>query len=77
LWRVSARSFAWLPRLYEWWAEAERIEPIIFTFHLYMPDDIKYPVLDLREYTPDQVEAYIKEHAPRTAAEAQALTRRN
>lgn len=67
LWRVSARSFEWLPRLYAWWAEQERIEPIQFTFHLYIPPDLKYPALDLREHAPQEVEAFIKQHAPRGA----------
>lgn len=65
LWRVKARSFEWLPVLYEWWADAERIEPIRFTFHLYIPPELKYSALDFRQHTPAEVEAYIKEHAPR------------
>ena len=27
LWRVRAKGFGWLERLYDWWAEAERVEP--------------------------------------------------
>ncbi|HEY8446505.1 MAG TPA: hypothetical protein VIL01_05300 [Thermomicrobiales bacterium] len=76
LWRVEATSFDWLPRLYEWWAEQERIEPIRFTFHLYFPDNLKYPALDLRDRTPEEVAEFIKERAPRGAAEATALARR-
>ncbi|HET8523191.1 MAG TPA: hypothetical protein VFL82_08155 [Thermomicrobiales bacterium] len=68
LWRISAQSFEWLPRLYAWWAEQERLEPIQFTFHLYLPSDLKYPALDLREHPPAQVEAFIKERAPQGAA---------
>jgi hypothetical protein len=64
LWRVKARDFGWLPKLYDWWAEMERIEPIRFTFHLYLPDDLKYPALDLREHTPEDVATFIQEHAP-------------
>ncbi len=64
LWRIRAKDFSWLPKLYDWWAEMERTEPIEFTFHLYMPDDPKYPVLDLREYTPADVATYIRDHAP-------------
>ena len=65
LWRVRARDFDWLPELYRWWAEQERIEPIAFTFHLYIPPDQKYPTLDLLDYPPEAVAAYIREHAPR------------
>src|SRR5699024_6758392 len=36
-WRVVANRFDWLTRLYEWWAEMERIEPIDTTFFLYLP----------------------------------------
>ena len=64
-WRIVSKSFDWLPKLYDWWAEAERIEPINSTFHLYLPDNLRYPVLDLREHTPEQVAAFIAEHAPR------------
>ncbi|MBX3071060.1 MAG: hypothetical protein KF883_11215 [Thermomicrobiales bacterium] len=77
LWRVSARSFDWLTKLYSWWAEAERVEPVQFTFHLYMPSNLKYPALDLRESTPDAVERYIRQYAPTSEAEAVALARRN
>jgi hypothetical protein len=68
LWRVEARDFTWLPRLYEWWAEMERIEPINFTFNLYIPPQLKYAALDLRDHTPADIEAYIKQHAPKTIA---------
>jgi hypothetical protein len=76
LWRVNATSFTWLPKLYDWWAEMERIEPITFTFHLYFASDLRYPVLDLRRHPPEAVERYIKEHAPKSQAEAEALARR-
>jgi hypothetical protein len=66
LWRVEARDFAWLPKLYDWWAEMERIEPIQFTFNLYIPPELKYAALDLRHSTPQQVEEFIKANAPRT-----------
>ena len=66
LWRVEARDFSWLPKLYDWWAEMERIEPIQFTFNLYIPPELKYAALDLREATPQQVEEFIKANAPRT-----------
>lgn len=68
LWRVEARDFSWLPRLYEWWAEMERIEPINFTFNLYIPPQLKYATLDLRDHAPAEVEAFIKKHAPQTFA---------
>jgi hypothetical protein len=64
LWRVSARAFDWLPDLYAWWAEMERVEPIQFTFHLYFPENPDYPALDLREHSAADVAAYIAEHAP-------------
>jgi hypothetical protein len=65
LWRISATDLSWLPKLYDWWAEQERIEPIEFTFHLYLPDNPKYAALNLRDHTPDEVEAFIRENAPR------------
>ena len=65
LWRVRALSFAWLPALYAWWADQERIEPVRFTFYLYVPPELKYPALDLREHTPADVEEFIKKSAPR------------
>ncbi|HYH11782.1 MAG TPA: hypothetical protein VD789_05435 [Thermomicrobiales bacterium] len=64
LWRVRAREFGWLDRLYDWWVEAERVEPVQFTFHLYLPDNLKYPALDLREHPPEEVAAFIRERAP-------------
>ena len=66
LWRISATDLSWLPKLYDWWAEQERLEPIEFTFHLYLPDNPKYPALDLREHTPDEVAEFIKNNAPRS-----------
>jgi hypothetical protein len=77
LWRIEASGFDWLPKLYDWWAEMERIEPIRFTFHLYLPSDLKYPALDLREHTPDEVANFIRQNAPRSADEANAAARRN
>jgi hypothetical protein len=65
LWRVRARSFTWLPALYDWWADQERIEPVRSTFYLYIPPELKYPALDLREHAPAEVEAFIKRTAPR------------
>ncbi|MBA2753536.1 MAG: hypothetical protein H0U40_03605 [Chloroflexia bacterium] len=67
LWRVQARSFEWLPRLYEWWAEAERVEPIISDFHLYLPSNLKYAALTLRQTPPAEVEAFIRTNAPTDA----------
>ena len=64
LWRVRARSFGWLPVLYDWCADQERIEPFRFTFSLYIPPELKYPALDLREHSPADVEAFIKWTAP-------------
>ena len=76
LWRVEAKSFGWLPKLYDWWAEMERLEPVEFTFHLYMPADPKYPAMDLREHTPAEVEAFIKANAPTSERAAQLAARR-
>ena len=76
LWRVEAKSFSWLPKLYDWWAEMERLEPVEFTFHLYMPADPKYPAMDLREHTPAEVEAFIKANAPTSERAAQLAARR-
>jgi hypothetical protein len=64
LWRVRANTFNWLPVLYDWWADLERIEPVRFTFYLYIPPELKYPALDLREHSPADVEAFIKQSAP-------------
>ena len=66
LWRVQARGFSWLPALYAWWADQERIEPVRFTFYLYIPPELKYPAMDLRQHPPAEVEAFIKKSAPRT-----------
>ncbi len=65
LWRVRAGVFAWLPPLYDWWADQERIEPVRFTFHLYIPPELKYAALDLRDHSAAEVEAFIKRTAPR------------
>ena len=64
LWRVRAKEFDWLPPLYEWWANMERIEPIQFTLYLYLPDESTRPALDLRVHPPDQVATFIKDNAP-------------
>lgn len=64
LWRVRAQSFEWLPELYDWWVEMERTEPVTFTMHLYLPHELKYPAMDLRLHTPDEVAEFIKENAP-------------
>ncbi|MGH2561591.1 MAG: hypothetical protein ACRDJH_21195 [Thermomicrobiales bacterium] len=65
LWRISATGFEWLPKLYAWWAEQERLEPVQFTIHLYLPSDLKYPALNLRQHSPSDVETFIKQRAPR------------
>lgn len=77
LWRVEASSFDWLPKLYAWWADMERVEPIEFTFHLYFPKDLKYPALDLRTSSPAEVAAFIQQNAPRSEADANAAARRH
>lgn len=64
LWRIRATNFEWLPALYEWWAEMERVEPIQFTFHLYLPDNLMYPAMDLREYSANDVARFVSERAP-------------
>ena len=64
LWRIRATNLDWLPSLYDWWAEMERVEPIQFTFHLYLPANTKYPVLDLREHSANDVKAFIAANAP-------------
>ena len=64
LWRIRANSFDWLPKLYDWWVEMERVEPITFTFHLYLPDNLKYPALDLRQHAPQEVADFIRQNAP-------------
>jgi hypothetical protein len=65
----------WLPKLYDWWAEAERVEPIRFTFHLYFPDSPKYAGMDLRQHTPVEVEQFITSRAPRSEADANRAAR--
>jgi hypothetical protein len=77
LWRVEATGFDWLPKLYAWWAEMERVEPIKFTFHLYLPSDLKYAEMDLRAHTPEQVAEFIKQNAPNSPEEANRAARRN
>lgn len=64
LWRVRANDFSWLPRLYDYWVEMERTEPIATTFHLYLPDNLDYPAIDMREHTAAEVEAFIRTNAP-------------
>lgn len=64
LWRVRAASFEWLPKLYDYWVEMERTEPIVTTFHLYLPDELKYPAMDLREHTAAEIEQFIRDNAP-------------
>lgn len=64
LWRIRAKSFEWLKELYSWWVEQERIEPVQFTFHLYLPNDLKYPALDLRVHSPGDVATFIEQNAP-------------
>lgn len=76
LWRVEATSFDWLGKLYAWWAEMERVEPIQFTFHLYLPRDLKYAAMDLREHSPADVADFIQKNAPRGEDKANADARR-
>ena len=64
LWRIRATDFDWLPDLYAWWANMERIEPVQFTFHLYTPANLKYPALDLRDHSANDVAAFIRENTP-------------
>ena len=35
LWRIRAVSFGWLPVLYDWWADQERIEPFLHLLSLH------------------------------------------
>lgn len=76
LWRIEATSFSWLPKLYDWWTEMERVEPVQFTFYLYLPNRTRYAALDLRTQSPDQVVEYIKQYAPRSVEEATKAARR-
>ncbi len=64
LWRIRATNFDWLPPLYTWWANMERVEPIQFTIHLYFPDNPKYPAMDLRDHSAKDVAVFIKQQAP-------------
>ncbi len=64
LWRVRATGFDWLPELYTWWANMERIEPVQFTFHLYTPANLSYPALDLRDHSANDVAAFIQANTP-------------
>lgn len=66
LWRVRAAGFSWLPVLYDWWAEQERLEPVRFTFYLYLPDNPNVAALDLREHEAATVEQFIRQRAPRS-----------
>ncbi|MBA3450318.1 MAG: hypothetical protein H0T18_03800 [Chloroflexia bacterium] len=66
LWRIRARDFSWLPTLYAWWADQERIEPVRFTFLLYIPPELKYAAMNLRDHSAAEVESYIKQMAPKT-----------
>lgn len=64
LWRIRATDFSWLPDLYDWWANMERIEPVQFTFHLYTPANLQYPALDLRDHSANDVAAFIQANTP-------------
>jgi hypothetical protein len=77
LWRIEATSFDWLPRLYDWWAEAERVEPVQVDFNLYLPSDLKYPALSLRAHGPQEVADFIKQNAPQSEADANAAARKH
>ncbi len=74
LWRVRAKEFDWLAPLYEWWANMERIEPIQFTFYLYLPEEPTRPALDLRVHPPDEVAAFLTERAPWVTGEGRPST---
>ncbi len=65
LWRITARGFSWLPNLYDWWAEQERLEPVRFTLYLYIPPELDDAALDLRQHEPAAVEQFIRQRAPR------------
>ncbi|HEV2527460.1 MAG TPA: hypothetical protein VGT61_03285 [Thermomicrobiales bacterium] len=65
LWRIRTEDLGWLDQLYDWWAEAERVEPVQSTFHLYLPGNTKYADLDLRAHTPAEVAEFIRANAPR------------
>ncbi len=65
LWRIRAERFDWLPALYAWWAEQERLEPVRFTFYLYIPPAVNDSALDLRQHEPAAVEQFIRQRAPR------------
>ena len=75
LWRVRSRDLSWLDALYDWWAEAERVEPIRSTFHLYLPDNLKYAAMDLRQHTPHEVADFIAAHAPQDNMDRSAQER--
>jgi hypothetical protein len=64
LWRVRATDLDWLPDLYAWWVEMERIEPVQFTFHLYLPNELKYPAMDIRDHSAADVAEFIRQNAP-------------
>lgn len=64
LWRVRATEFDWLTDLYAWWAEMERVEPVQFTFHLYLPTELNYPIMDLRLNSAADVSEFIQQNAP-------------
>ncbi len=65
LWRIRAERFDWLPALYAWWAEQERLEPVRFTFYLYVPPELNVAALDLRQHEPAAVEQFVRQRAPR------------
>lgn len=76
LWRIEASGFAWLPNLYSWWAEMERVEPIKFTFFLYLPSRARDAALDLRNHTAEEVASFVQANAPRSEEAANLAARR-
>jgi hypothetical protein len=72
IFRVEATGFNFLPNLYEFWERAERDEATGFDIRLYTQN--KQLAGSLRGLTPEQAEAFIKEHARKNEA-ASAVVR--
>jgi hypothetical protein len=61
LFRVEAKGFTFLKNLYDFWAEAERLEATGFDIRLFAKN--KQFVGSLRGLTPAEAEQLIKEHS--------------
>ena len=63
LWRIRAVSFGY-GQCCTTGGRTRSESNRLLHFYLYIPPELKYPALDLREHSPADVEAFIKRTAP-------------